>query len=135
MDEATRKYLEDSGQSIKTRVTGKPSKRKIPEKDSNTIFVPCIRGVGASLSEQFDTGDGRAGKSATEGVADFMAATVEEYESKGYEFQRIETVHVDVSPGCIGMLLGKGTEYHPYDYFVFKKLPQPMSEGAAMLNS
>tara|TARA_Y100000588_G_C14186918_1_gene896264 strand:- start:439 stop:849 length:411 start_codon:yes stop_codon:yes gene_type:complete len=88
----------------------------------STIFVPFIRGVSSSLSDQFEFNDGRTGKSAMGGVANDLMATVKKYESKGYKFQRIETIHVDVSPGCIGMLMGKGKEYHPYDYLVFEKL-------------
>ena len=86
-----------------------------------TLFIPFVRGVSASMSDQFVDHGGRTGSSSTTGIANDLTATVMKYEAEGYEFQKIETVHVDVSPGCIGMLMGKGKEYHPYDYLVFKK--------------
>lgn len=89
-----------------------------------TLFIPFVRGVSASMSEQFVDHGGRTGSSSTAGIANDLTATVIKYEAEGYEFQKIETIHVDVSPGCIGMLMGKGKEYHPYDYLVFSKSPQ-----------
>jgi len=87
----------------------------------NTIFIPFVPGSSASVSEQFSSNGGRTGGTAVSRVADDLSVIVGKYESEGYEFQKIETIHVDVSPGCIGMLMGKGKEYHPYDYLVFKK--------------
>ncbi len=86
-----------------------------------TLFIPFVRGVSASMSEQFVDHGGRTGSSSAAGIANDLTATVIKYEAEGYEFQKFETVHVDVSPGCIGMLMGKGKEYHPYDYLVFSK--------------
>ena len=104
-----------------------------PEEDDNpvkspqgpTIFIPFIHGTSASMSEQFVDHGGRTGGSAADGIADDLTAMVGKYEAKGYEFQKVETIHIDVAPGCIGMLMGKGKEYHPYDYLVFKKTSEP----------
>jgi hypothetical protein len=116
-----------------------PQGRGNPKEDGNpiespqgpTIFIPFIRGTSASMSEQFVNHGGRTGGSAADGIADDLTATVEKYEAKGYEFQKIETIHVDVSPGCIGALMGKGKEYHPYDYLVFKKTSEPVRGQSA----
>ena len=97
----------------------------------STLFIPFIRGTSASMSEQFVDHGGRTGGSAADGIADDLTAMVGKYEAKGYEFQKIEAIHVDVSPGCIGALMGKGKEYHPYDYLVFKKTSEPISGQSA----
>ena len=102
---------------------GESKQLKVKE-DSSILFVPFVRGVSASMSDQFVDHGGRTGSSSTAGIANDLTATVIKYEAEGYEFQKIETVHVDVSPGCLGMLMGKGKEYHPYDYLVFSKKPQ-----------
>ena len=103
---------------------GESKQLKAAKEDSGILFVPFIRGVSASMSDEFVDHGGRTGSSSTAGIANDLTATVIKYEAEGYEFQKIETVHVDVSPGCIGMLMGKGKEYHPYDYLVFSKKPQ-----------
>jgi hypothetical protein len=116
-----------------------PQGRGNPKEDGNrikslqgsTLFIPFIRGTSASMSEQFVDHGGRTGGSAAGGIANDLTATVEKYEAKGYEFQKIETIHVDVSPGCIGALMGKGKEYHPYDYLVFKKTSEPVRGQSA----
>lgn len=35
---------------------------------------------------------------------------VEKYEAKGYEFQKVETIHIAVAPGCIGTLMGNNSK-------------------------
>ena len=87
-----------------------------------TLFVPFVRGSTAGMNQQISNIGGRdTGNPAVMGVAGELTELVKKHKSMGYEFQKIETIHVDVSPGCIGMLMGKGKEYHPYDYLVFKK--------------
>ncbi len=103
----------------------------IESPQGSTIFIPFIRGTSATMSEQFVDRGGRTGSSAADGIAGDLTAMVEKYEAKGYEFQKIETIHVDVSPGCIGALMGKGKEYHPYDYLVFKKTSEPVRGQSA----
>ena len=97
----------------------------------STLFIPFIHGTSASMSEQFVDHGGRTGGSAAGGIADDLTAIVAKYEAKGYEFQKVETIHIDVAPGCIGMLMGKGKEYHPYDYLVFKKTSEPIRGHSA----
>ena len=70
------------------------------------IFIPFVPGSSASVSEQFSSNGGRTGGTAVSRVADDLSVIVGKYESEGYEFQKIETIHVDVSPGCFGMLMG-----------------------------
>ena len=123
----TSQTLAHSTSLDKSEVQDKPEAKSAPD----TFFIPFIRGTSASMSEQFVDHGGRTGGSAADGIADDLTATVEKYEAKGYEFQKIETIHIDVSPGCIGVLMGKGKEYHPYDYLVFKKTPEPVSGQSA----
>ena len=129
-DDSTRKYAKEVGINMKedqktTSVEGQQtSVSPIARSRPATLFIPFVRGVSASMSDQFVDHGGRTGSSSTTGIANDLTATVMKYEAEGYEFQKIETVHVDVSPGCIGMLMGKGKEYHPYDYLVFSKKPQ-----------
>jgi len=103
---------------------GESKTAKAAKEDSRILFVPFVRGISASMSDSFVDHGGRPGSSSTAGIANDLTATVIKYEAEGYEFQKIETVHVDVSPGCLGMLMGKGKEYHPYDYLVFSRRPQ-----------
>ena len=112
---------EEIGEDKKNDENQQTSASPIAKSRPATLFIPFVRGVSASMSEQFVDHGGRTGSSSTAGIANDLTATVIKYEAEGYEFQKIETIHVDVSPGCIGMLMGKGKEYHPYDYLVFKK--------------
>tara|TARA_Y100000589_G_scaffold109355_1_gene103902 strand:+ start:1315 stop:1593 length:279 start_codon:yes stop_codon:yes gene_type:complete len=83
--------------------------------------VPFVAKAKATISEQADGRGGRSGESKLDEIGNDLTRTAEAYEAQGYEFLRIETIHIDVSPGCIGALIGKGKEYHPFDYLVFKK--------------
>jgi len=56
------------------------------------------------------------------GIATQLNKAVSAFEAKGYEFLRIDTIHVDIRPGCIMALFGKQTEYHPYEFLVFRKI-------------
>ena len=56
------------------------------------------------------------------GIATHLNKAVSAFEAKGYEFLRIDTIHVDIRPGCIMALFGKQTEYHPYEFLVFRKI-------------
>ena len=115
---------EEIGEDKKNDENQQTSASPIAKSRPATLFIPFVRGVSASMSDQFVDHGGRTGSSSTAGIANDLTATVIKYEAEDYEFQKIETVHVDVSPGCIGMLMGKGKEYHPYDYLVFSKKPQ-----------
>ena len=129
-DDSTDDYAKEVGINMKedqksTYVEGQQNPASpVAKSCPATLFIPFVRGVSASMSEQFVDHGGRTGSSSTAGIANDLTATVIKYEAEGYEFQKIETVHVDVSPGCLGMLMGKGKEYHPYDYLVFSKSPQ-----------
>jgi hypothetical protein len=133
------KIDEQRGEERLAEKVKKPKEYGNPKEDDNpiespqgsTIFIPFIRGTSASMSEQFVDHGGRTGGSAADGIAGDLTAMVGKYEAKGYKFQKVETIHIDVAPGCVGMLMGKGKEYHPYDYLVFKKTSEPVRGQSA----
>ena len=110
-----------SAKKIQELATEKIKKTANEGKSNNIIFVPFVAKAKATISEQADGRGGRSGESKLDEIGNDLTRTAEAYEAQGYEFLRIETIHVDVSPGCIGALIGKGKEYHPFDYLVFKK--------------
>ena len=61
------------------------------------------------------------GEKNMDGIARQLNETVSIFEARGYEFLRIDTIHVDIRPGCIMALFGKQIEYHPYEFLVFRK--------------
>jgi len=87
------------------------SKKKyidISSEQRDVIFVPFTPQVSL-------------GSSSMNVISRELRDTVSEYEAKGFEFMRIDTVHVDIRPGCIMAMFGKQTEYHPYEFLVFRK--------------
>jgi hypothetical protein len=110
------------------QIAQEPAPKKVSSnKSPDTLFIPFQRTVSSTLTEQASGGegvyDGRTSNKATDNLGNELSVIVSKYESEGYEYLRIETIHIDVSPGCLGTLMGKGKEYHPYDYLVFKKAP------------
>jgi len=80
----------------------------ISSEQRDVIFVPFTPQVSL-------------GSSSMNEISRELRDTVSEYEAKGFEFMRIDTVHVDIRPGCIMAMFGKQSEYHPYEFLVFRK--------------
>ncbi len=41
--------------------------------------------------------------------------------SEGWEFYSVETINVEVQPGCLAALQGKGPSYTPYEMVLFRR--------------
>ena len=76
--------------------------------EEDTIFIPFKPAVFS-------------GKDSLTKVTRELRRRVSEFENKGYKFVRIDTIHVDVKPGCLGAIFGKTVQYYPYEFIVFRK--------------
>ena len=54
-------------------------------------------------------------------AASYLESQANEQARQGWEFYRVDTVGVEVSPGCIGGLLGQKATYTNYFVITFRK--------------
>jgi len=54
-------------------------------------------------------------------AAAYLEDVVNEYAEQGWEFQRIDTIGVELKPGCFGALSGKKEEYGQYYVITFRR--------------
>ena len=108
----TKENLEDK-LTIKQESRG--SSKPIPTEQGQTADLTGIQFVPFTPSVKL-------GFKNMGGIATQLNKAVSAFEAKGYEFLRVDTIHVDIRPGCIMALFGKQTEYHPYEFLVFRKI-------------
>ncbi len=53
-------------------------------------------------------------------AAAYLESVVNEYASKGWEFHRIDSIGVELQPGCFDALFGKKTENSTYYVISFR---------------
>lgn len=53
-------------------------------------------------------------------VSEQLKAVVSDYQSRGWEYVRMEQVDVTVAPGCLASLFGGSSSTVPYDIIVFR---------------
>lgn len=61
------------------------------------------------------------GKQNANSVSQQLQTLINSYAKKGWEFCSVGEVNIEVSPGCIGGLLGRGSEYVKFDQVVFRR--------------
>lgn len=54
-------------------------------------------------------------------AAAYLESVVNKYASEGWEFQRVDSIGVQVQPGCIDALSGKKAENSSYYVITFRK--------------
>ena len=108
----TKENLEDK---LTTKQESRGSSNPIPAEQGQTADLTGIQFVPFTPSVRLGFKDMR-------GIATQLNKAVSAFEAKGYEFLRVDTIHVDIRPGCIMALFGKKTEYHPYEFLVFRKI-------------
>lgn len=54
-------------------------------------------------------------------AAAYLEGVVNEFASDGWEFQRIDSIGVEVQPGCFEALIGKKSEANSYYVITFRK--------------
>lgn len=72
----------------------------------------------------------KGGQSAKD-VAQQLQALINQYAQKGWEFCSVSEVNIEVAPGCLAALLGKGNEYTKYDQVIFRRPLTEEEEKAA----
>lgn len=54
-------------------------------------------------------------------AAQYLQSLVNEYAREGWEFYRVDTIGVEVRPGCLFSLLGRSAEYTQYFVVTFRR--------------
>ncbi len=115
MDDATRKYLEETGQleeeQLDTKAPSQIEKQTNPTPSNppkNFKVVP----FNANIQEGQDLSV--AGQQ--------LEKTLIVHEQNGWEYVRMEKVSVTINPGCLGSLF-RGPSEATYDYIIFKQRP------------
>jgi len=108
---------ESSQASVQPSITSSSTQKMIQSHASNKVSKTkidylCVPFSGATRAS--DVSPGRT-------LAEQLQRTLKDYNSRGWEFMRIDTVRVDVEPGCIPSLLGAKNYQMAYDIIVFRK--------------
>lgn len=54
-------------------------------------------------------------------AADYLQSVVNRYAKEGWEFYRVDSIGVQVNPGCLAALLGHQTSYKNYFVVTFRR--------------
>ena len=54
-------------------------------------------------------------------VSQQLQLLINEYARKGWEFCSLEDGTIQVKPGCLGSILGNGTDYIKYNQVIFRR--------------
>ena len=54
-------------------------------------------------------------------VSQQLGALINQYAAQGWEFTAFNDVNIEIKPGCLASLLGRKTEFMPFDQVVFRR--------------
>lgn len=63
-------------------------------------------------------------QSSGQDAAAYLQTAVNQYAAQGWEFYRVDTIGVMVSPGCLGALLGAKQSYIEHYVITFRRPKQ-----------
>lgn len=54
-------------------------------------------------------------------AADYLQTVTDEHTSKGWEFYRVDSIGIEIKPGCLGALLGQARPLKIYYVVTFRR--------------
>ena len=60
-------------------------------------------------------------KENSQTVSTQLQSVIDHYSEHGWDFYRLEKVDVQVSPGCLGSLLGQSVSFLTFDQIIFRQ--------------
>lgn len=71
------------------------------------------------------------GNQTAKDVSEQLQTLINKHAQKGWEFCSVSEVNIEVAPGCLAGLFGKGNEYTKYDQVIFRRPLTEEEEKAA----
>lgn len=55
-------------------------------------------------------------------VSDQLEGVINQGAQEGWEFDQLNSVNIEIKPGCLSSLFGRKSDYTRFDMVIFKKL-------------